>query len=289
MAKINQALIDRLESKLGIGDKAVYARIAKVVNETALDRHLAALLLAMRNGINVHRFSTEAQRAEVRGVLRNGREREYNSADSDNEMVERAVRRRPAKASKHKPAKKRAIDNTIFVVHGRDEALRRSMFDFLRALDLNPKEWDHVLREARGNNPYIGNVLDEVMEKAQAVVVMLTPDDLAQLKEQFVGREEKNTEGRPLGQARPNVLFEAGLAMGRHPEKTVLVQIGRVKPFSDVGGRHILRLSESTESRNDLANRLEKIGCKVNRIGRDWMKAGDFVPTEPKPAKKRTR
>ncbi|MEA3105395.1 MAG: hypothetical protein QOF74_9635, partial [Caballeronia mineralivorans] len=52
MAKINQALIDRLESKLGIGDKAVYARIAKVVNETALDRHLAALLLAMRNGIN---------------------------------------------------------------------------------------------------------------------------------------------------------------------------------------------------------------------------------------------
>uniref|UniRef100_Q07LD9 CD-NTase-associated protein 12/Pycsar effector protein TIR domain-containing protein n=1 Tax=Rhodopseudomonas palustris (strain BisA53) TaxID=316055 RepID=Q07LD9_RHOP5 len=287
MAKINQALIERLGSKLGIGDKAVYARIAKVVNETALDRHLAALLLAMRNGINVHRFSTEAQRAEVRGALRNGREHEFNSADSGSEMVERAVQRRSAKASKQKPAKKRTIDNTIFVVHGRDEALRRSMFDFLRALDLNPKEWDHVLREARGNNPYIGNVLDEVMEKAQAVVVMLTPDDLVQLKDQFVGRDEKNTEGYPLGQARPNVLFEAGLAMGRHPEKTVLVQIGRVKPFSDVGGRHILRLSESTESRNDLANRLEKIGCKVNRIGRDWMKAGDFVPTEPKAAKKR--
>jgi hypothetical protein len=33
---------------------------------------------------------------------------------------------------------------------------------------------------------------------------------------------------------------------------------------------------------------MEKIGCKVNRVGRDWMKAGDFVPTEPKPAKKRT-
>jgi len=62
-----------------------------------------------------------------------------------------------------------------------------------------------------------------------------------------------------------------------------------LKAFSDVGGRHILRLSESTESRNDLANRLEKIGCKVNRIGRDWIKAGDFVPTEPKPVKKQTR
>jgi len=35
------------------------------------------------------------------------------------------------------------------------------------------------------------------------------------------------------------VLFEAGLAMGRHPRKTVFVQVGKVKPFSDVGGRHM--------------------------------------------------
>jgi len=56
-----------------------------------------------------------------------------------------------------------------------------------------------VLREARGNNPYVGNVLNEVREKAQAVVVMLTPDDPVQLKEQFVGRDEKNTEGKLLG------------------------------------------------------------------------------------------
>jgi hypothetical protein len=34
------------------------------------------------------------------------------------------------------------------------------------------------------------------------------------------------------------VLFEAGLAMGRHPEKLVVVQIGKVKAFSVVGGRH---------------------------------------------------
>lgn len=160
------------------------------------------------------------------------------------------------------------------------------MFDFLRTLGLNPKEWDQVLREARGNNPFIGNAIDEVMEKAQAVVVMFTPDDLVQLKPQFVGRDEKNTEGRPLGQARPNVLFEAGLAMALHQEKTVLVQIGRVKPFSDIGGRHIVKLTDTAESRNDLANRLENIGCKVNKVGRDWLKTGVFVPTEPKVTKK---
>nr|WP_283812911.1 TIR domain-containing protein [Bradyrhizobium rifense] len=96
----------------------------------------------------------------------------------------------------------------------------------------------------------------------------------------------------PPSRARPNDsvrLFEAGLAMGRHAEKTVLVQVGKIKPFSDVAGRHIVKLSESTESRNDLANRLEKIGCKVDKVGRDWLKAGYFVPTEPKPAKKTKR
>jgi predicted nucleotide-binding protein len=286
VAKINQQLIERLGAKLGIGDKAVYARIAKVANEMMLDRHLAALVLAGRHHINTNKYSTPQQRAEIRGVGQGGGGRR-DPEQFESEVVEMPARRRTGK--KAKPAKKLPKDNTIFVVHGRDDALRKSMFDFLRALDLNPKEWDHVLREARGNNPFIGNALDEVMEKAQAVVVMFTPDDLVQLKEQFVGRDERNTEGRQQGQARPNVLFEAGLAMGRHAEKTVLVQVGKMKPFSDVAGRHIVKLSETTESRNDLANRLEKIGCKVDKVGRDWLKAGYFVPTEPRAAKKRAK
>ena len=259
MAKIDQRLIERLGKKLGIGPVAVYTRIAKVANEMMLDRHLAALVLAGRHHINTNKYSTPEQRAEIRGTQR-GRGGGFEH-EVETEIVERAPARRPAK--KAKAAKKRAKDNTIFVVHGRDEAIRKSMFDFLRALNLNPKEWDHVLREALGNNQFIGNALDEVMEKAQAVVVMFTPDDLVTLSEQFRGADEGNTEGQAQGQARPNVLFEAGLAMGRHAEKTVLVQIGKVKAFSDVAGRHIVRLSETTESRNDLANRLEKIGCKV--------------------------
>lgn len=263
---------------------AVYTRIQRVVNETGLERPMAALLLGMREGVNVNKYSTSDERAEVRGYLGGNGGRRRDIAQFESEIVERGPMRRPAK--KAKVVKKRAKDNTIFVVHGRDEPLRKSMFDFLRALNLNPKEWDHVLREARGNNPFIGNALDEVMEKAQAVVVMFTPDDLVTLKEQFRGADERNTEGKPQGQSRPNVLFEAGLAMGRHAEKTVLVQIGKMKAFSDVAGRHIVKLSETTESRNDLANRLEKIGCKVDKVGRDWMKAGHFMPTEPKPTKK---
>jgi predicted nucleotide-binding protein len=74
-------------------------------------------------------------------------------------------------------------------------------------------------------------------------------------------------ERKPQGQARPNVLFEAGTAMARHVEKTVVVRIGRIKPFSDVFGRHIPALGDDFDSRNDFANRLVKAGCVVNRTG----------------------
>jgi predicted nucleotide-binding protein len=287
LAKINQDLIGRLASKLGISDRAVYPHITKVANETMLDRHHAALVLAARRGININKYSTAAERAEIRGVVHgNGGGRRRNPEDVESETVERAPARRPAKKAR---GRKRTKENTVFVVHGRDEALRKSMFEFLRALGLAPQEWQQALAAAKGNNPYVGAVIDEVMEQAQAVVVMMSPDDLVQLKDQFVGRDEKNTEGKPQGQARPNVLFEAGMAMAAHSKKTVMVRIGRIKPFSDVFGRHIPSLGEDFDSRNDLANRLHKAGCTVNKVGTDWTRAGTFVPTEPKPAKKKAK
>lgn len=284
MASINQDLISRIQHKLGVGQKAVYVRIHRIVNETGLERPLAALLLAMRNDINVNRFSTADERADVSTFLRGGGRRR-GPEDVESEIVERAPARRPAK--KAKAARKRIKENTVFVVHGRDGALRQSMFDFLRALNLHPLEWDHAIDEAKQGNPYVGDVLDIVMEKAEAIVVLFTPDDLANLKEQFVKAGERNSEGKPLGQARPNVLFEAGLALGAHPKKTVMVQVGKVKAFSDIGGRHMVRLTDDQASRNSFANRLARICPAVNRIGSDWMHVGKFVPTEPKPAKKK--
>jgi predicted nucleotide-binding protein len=275
MAKINQALIERIAAKLGITNKAVYPHIQKVVSETALERDLAALVLALRNGININRFSTPEQRKEIRGAHATANEDERSRAP-----VVDAAPRRPS-GGKTKRTKK-AKGNSVFVVHGRDEELRKSMFAFLRALGLNPMEWGHAVETARGANPYVGQILESAMEKVQAVVVLFSPDERAQLKEHFCSRDERKSEGKLQGQPRPNVLFEAGLALGAYPDKTLLVQVGKVRGFSDIAGKHLVRLSDAPERRHEVANRLRKIGCTVNEVGTDWMYEGRFEPAEPK-------
>jgi predicted nucleotide-binding protein len=117
--------------------------------------------------------------------------------------------------------------------------------------------------------------------------VLLSPDDEVRLRDQFQKPGEKNTEGRIRGQARPNVIFEAGMAMGRHEEKTIMVQVGAMKSFSDIAGRHMVHLDNSFETRNDFAQRLAKL-CKVDTTGREWTRAGNFVPTEPKKKRRRS-
>jgi hypothetical protein len=85
-------------------------------------------------------------------------------------------------------------ENTIFVVHGRDAKLRDAMYEFLGALGLKAQEWGHAIRAARGKggNPYVNDAVAKIMEQAQAIVVMLSPDDEVKLKDQFVWRFHSN-------------------------------------------------------------------------------------------------
>lgn len=169
----------------------------------------------------------------------------------------------------------------VFVVHGRNRDLRDSMFAFLRSIDLKPLEWNHAVEITKSGSPYIGEILDAAFGRAQAVVVLMTPDEVAYLQQSYAdGPNDPDTQ--PAPQARPNVLFEAGMALGRHPDRTVLVEIGTIRPFSDVAGRHALRFADDVASRQTLAGRLRTAGCPVDVNGTDWQTTGDFTaPPEP--------
>lgn len=164
----------------------------------------------------------------------------------------------------------------IFVVHGRNSKANRAMFTFLRSIGLQPLEWSEAVAATGKASPYVGEVLDTAFSVAQAVVVLMTPDDVAMLQEPFRNPDDERYETELTPQARPNVLFEAGMAMGRNPDRTVLVELGKLRPFSDIGGRHTIRLSDSTAARQNLAQRLQTAGCAVNLVGTHWHDEGDF-------------
>jgi predicted nucleotide-binding protein len=275
MPKINQQLLDRLTSELSVSSPRIYQIIADKASDTLLDRHLAALVVASENGINIQKYSTPEERAQIRGSLRPG------GGGSDAPQQSQAVNGAEPRARKQNRAKRtpiaKAKDNSVFVVHGRNDQLRRALFDFLRALGLKPLEWEKVVLMTKKTNPYIGDILDNTMAKVQAVVVLFSPDDEAKLRAEFLTPSDGPSEKKLRGQPRPNVLFEAGLALGRHPDKTILVEVGKLRKFSDIAGRHVVRLSNEYDKRNDLANRLENLGCKVDKQGTDWTKAGDFT------------
>ena len=48
----------------------------------------------------------------------------------------------------------------VFVIHGRNEAARKGLFDFLRSIGLDPIEWSEAIRLTGKGSPYIGQVLD---------------------------------------------------------------------------------------------------------------------------------
>lgn len=168
--------------------------------------------------------------------------------------------------------------NKIFVVHGRDLRLRDGMFTFLRSIGLEPIEWAEAVMMTGKSAPYIGEILEVAFSKAQAIVVLLTGDDEARLRDELHGAKEAGYEINLTPQARPNVLFEAGMAMAFSPDRTVLVEFGHLRPFSDVAGRHSVKMDGASKKRQELAQRLEQAGCLVKMSGTDWHNAGDLKP-----------
>ena len=158
----------------------------------------------------------------------------------------------------------------VFVIHGRDEEARKAVFDFLRALGLNPLEWEQLIRAMRSAAPSLSEVVVNAPRQAQAVVALLTPDDVVQLHPALRGDGEAAADRLTSCQARPNVFLELGMALAIQPTRTIILEAGVMRRTADLDGLNYVRIDHTARWRNKVAERLQNAGCPVDRSGADW-------------------
>jgi WD40 repeat protein len=159
----------------------------------------------------------------------------------------------------------------VMVIYGHDKEANDALFDWLRAIGLQPREWNQLISAAGAASPYIGQVLEQALEQVQAVVAFFTPDEYV-----ITGASAKEQSASRM-QARPNVLIEAGMALITHPHRTVLAVLGNQELPSDLAGRHYIRLSHTNPAPlHDLATRLHHAGCDTDLSGADWLRPSRF-------------
>ena len=277
--KILNALIERSTTLRGF--KWDYPQFRKWKRDTTIaitnifagnPEHVKDFHLILFVSLNPESSSYEEHQVYVKGL--------EESAAILQSMIDEIDQYWPSSTPKTKeptPAPSITPDPTkVLVVHGRNTKFRDSVFSFLRSIGLQPIEWTQAIAATKKASPNIAEILDAAFSQAQAVMVLFTGDDEAKLRQEFVQGHDQNYERELTPQSRPNVLFESGMAIGRYPERTVLVQIGEHRPFSDIAGRHITHMDDTPQKRQELATKLANAGCKVDTSGSDWFSAGDF-------------
>jgi predicted nucleotide-binding protein len=166
--------------------------------------------------------------------------------------------------------------STVFVVHGRDVEARNAMWEFLKELGLHPLEWEELVASTGQGSPFIGQVLEKAFSEAQAIVVLMTPDDVVHLHPNLVQQGEQPSELKKSGQPRPNVLLEAGMAFGYNPSRTILVTVGNLRAISDLQGRHVVQIGTEGTLKG-LALRLQSAGCPVDMTREPWLDVERFA------------
>ena len=172
-----------------------------------------------------------------------------------------------------------ANSKNVFVVYGRNKHIMREMFAFLRMLSLSPIPWEEAVLFTNRSASYIGETLDRLLQQAQAVVVLFTGDDEAQLRSEFFINGDSENDRVLFPQPRPNVLFEAGMAFSHSwlAPRTILVEAGKVRICHALEGRHRIKLSNKLEDRWALVRSLEAVGCAVEIPSNELVReVGDF-------------
>lgn len=164
---------------------------------------------------------------------------------------------------------------SIFLVHGRNTSAKQAVVDLLQALDLRVKDWEDSAAPLGDGAPSTLEIVEAGIRNAAAVVVLMTPDDVAQLSPALLSASDGEGERQLVGQARPNVILEAGMALMLRPKRVLFVKIGKVRDISDIAGLNYVSLYDEFEPRDQIRKRLVSMGLHVDpRSG--WNRAGNF-------------
>jgi len=184
------------------------------------------------------------------------------------------------------------ITRNVFVIHGRDDEARRYIFDLLRRLSLWPMEWESIVRATGMAAPTLLDVIERGLDLAQAVVVLLTPDDIVRLHPDLWESNERAFERNLSLQARPNVYIELGMALATHRHRTIIVEFGDSRPTADIASLNVLRFDGSLHPVSKLIQRLKDAGCPVDDSGTDWLeldRLGQLAAYGRRPKKQRSQ
>jgi predicted nucleotide-binding protein len=160
----------------------------------------------------------------------------------------------------------------VFIVfRQQNNHAKEVMDDFLRTLGLRPHDISEVVEYLKQEEEdTIGNLLKAAFRTARGFMVLLTPDEEVRLRDEWV--EDENEDNPSIFQPRPNVMLEAGMALGKDESRTILVKIGRPnEPFrlpTDLDGRYYAELG-TAKSRNKrglitVKTKLKRAGCELS-------------------------
>jgi len=168
------------------------------------------------------------------------------------DLVEKMERKQQENSLKEvqMATEKEKIENSVFIVHGRNDGIKAEVASFLMKLKLTP-----IILHEQVNQ---GKTVIEKFEKYSDVnvaVILFTADDLGRYK------EDKEDEAR----VRQNVIFEAGYFIGKlGREYTIILYEKGLTIPSDLGGYIYISLDENKRWHLDLAKELKAMGLNVD-------------------------
>lgn len=145
-------------------------------------------------------------------------------------------------------------EDSVFIVHGRDNSVKEKVAGFLKELGMNPI----ILHEQPNKSRTIIEKFEDHSSNVKYAVVLLTPDDLGGLRSK---PEER------LPRARQNVVFEMGYFFGSLGRRRVCALLSpEVERPSDIDGITYIPLDQRDEWKGSLVRELKAEHLKL----KDW-------------------